>query len=125
MKQFTIFYYLFFIGIALTSCNNDFLQIEKKIGKPVADTIFITRLEKQKAVNFNLPTAGNAHWRVYKFPVMMEISPKEGNFSKGKSSFEIQVIGQYDFINEAYKLPLTFEVEGIGLVDYPFQLIPF
>jgi hypothetical protein len=77
-------------------------------------------------VNFNLPKAGNAHWRVFQLPAWMKVVPQEGQFEDGKSSFQLTIpektaIPQWGMFN----LPLIFEVEGIGLVQYPLQFINF
>ncbi len=108
---------------AVISCSNDFLNQEATVANPVRDTIRMTSLETSKEVNFNLPKAGNAHWRVFQLPSWAKITPMEGNFSDGKSTFQIEIadktaISQWGILN----LPLAFDVEGIGYVQYPFQL---
>ncbi len=108
------------------SCSNDFLHVEHPIGAPVADTIQMTSFDTQLPVAFNLPNAGNAHWRVLQFPAWMKILPMEGNFSGGKSSFQLEVpanysIAQYGILD----LPLVFEIDGVGLVKYPLLYFNF
>lgn len=118
--------FIFILFISAVSCSNDFLKQEQTVAEPVSDTIRMTSLETAKAVNFNLAKAGNAHWRVFQLPVWAKITPMEGNFSDGKSTFQIEIadktaIQQWGILN----LPLAFDVEGIGYVQYPFQLLNF
>ncbi|HNX79985.1 MAG TPA: hypothetical protein PKJ24_08875, partial [Prolixibacteraceae bacterium] len=117
---------IFLILSAAFSCSNDFLNQEKPVAAPVADTIRMTSLETVKAVTFNLPNAGNAHWRVYQFPAWMKITPMEGNFNDGESSFQVNIVDpgaipQFGILS----LPLAFDVDGIGYVQYPFLLLNF
>ena len=117
---------VFFSLSTVFSCSNDFLNQEKPVAAPVADTIRMTSLETVKAVTFNLPNAGNAHWRVYQFPAWMKITPMEGNFNSGQSSFQVNMVDpaaipQFGILS----LPLAFDVEGIGYVQYPFLLLNF
>ncbi len=111
---------------ALGSCNNDFLHVEQKIGSLVKDTIYMTDFDSQFDVSFNLAKAGNAHWRVLQYPAWMTISPMEDNFIEGKSSFQI-VVPDKTFISTygAINLPLVFDVDGVGLVQYPLVFFNF
>lgn len=118
--------FIFVLFISAASCSNDFLKQEQTVADPVQDTIRMTSLETAKAVNFNLAKAGNAHWRVFQLPVWAKITPMEGNFNDGKSTFQIEItdktaIQQWGILN----LPLAFDVDGIGYVQYPFQLLNF
>lgn len=130
MKKITIFLTIKLFAVlflfSFISCNNDFLHVEQKVGEPVADTIFMTDFDQQIPVNFNLSQAGNARWRVFQFPAWLKVSPMEGRFTDGKSSFQLEVpdknaIAQWGVLS----LPLVFEVDGIGLVSYPFQYLNF
>jgi len=114
------------IVFALVSCSNDFLHVEQKIGSPVKDTIYMTDFDSQFDVSFNLAKAGNAHWRVLQYPAWMTISPMEDNFMEGKSSFQI-VVPDKTFISTygAINLPLVFDVDGVGLVQYPLVFFNF
>jgi len=108
----------------LVSCSNDFLKQEQIAADPVADTIRMTSMESLKAVSFSIEKAGNSHWRVLQLPKWINITPMEGFFSNGKSSFQVELldknsIPQWGVLN----LPLVFEVDGIGYVQYPFQLL--
>jgi hypothetical protein len=122
LKSLLVFYSLF----AAFSCSNDFLNQEKPVAAPVADTIRMTSMETVKSVTFNLPNAGNAHWRVFQLPAWMKITPMEGNFNNGQSSFQVNIVDpvtipQFGILS----LPLAFDVEGIGYVQYPFLLLNF
>lgn len=117
---------IFLILSAAFSCSNDFLNQEKPVAAPVADTIRMTSLEQGKTVSFNIPNAGNAGWRVFQFPAWAKISPMEGNFSNGVSSFQIEIPANSDIPQHGIlSLPLVFDVEGIGYVQYPFLLLNF
>lgn len=117
---------IFLILSAAFSCSNDFLNQEKPVVAPVADTIRMTSLEQGKTVSFNIPNAGNAGWRVFQFPAWAKISPMEGNFSNGVSSFQIEIPANSDIPQHGIlSLPLVFDVEGIGYVQYPFLLLNF
>jgi len=117
---------IFLVFPAAFSCSNDFLNQDKPVAAPVADTIRMTSLEQRKTIPFNLPKAGNTAWRVYQFPAWMKITPMEGNFNNGQSSFQVEIfnpgaIPQFGILS----LPLAFDVEGIGYVQYPFLLLNF
>jgi len=106
------------------SCSNDYLHEKQKVSNAIGDTIYMSDLETVKAVDFNLPQGGNARWRILQFPLWMEVTPLEGNFSDGRSSFQLSnkdKIGQPGIVN----LPLIFDVEGIGLVEYPLIFMNF
>lgn len=124
---FQIIKVLSIVGVLfLISCSNDFLKQEQIAADPVADTIRMTSLESLKAVGFSIEKAGNSHWRVVQLPKWVNITPMEGSFSNGKSSFQIELldktsIPQWGVLN----LPLVFEVDGIGYVQYPFQFLNF
>jgi hypothetical protein len=111
---------------AAFSCSNEFLNQEKPVAAPVADTIRMTSLETAQTVNFNLLQAGNAHWRVFQFPSWTKITPMEGNFNDGKTSFQVEIIDKSLIPTTGLlSLPLVFDVEGTGYVQYPFLLINF
>lgn len=114
------------LGISFFSCNNDFLQNEKTLEAQAKDTIRMTDFETQLPVSFNMPEAANAHWRVFQFPTWLKITPMEGNFANGKTTFQLELpdktyIPQWGLL----ELPLVFDVDGIGLVQYPFQFFNF
>ncbi len=112
------------ILIVFYSCSNDYLKVKQKIADPIGDTIYMSDLETEQIVNFNLPQGGNARWRILQFPSWMQVTPLEGNFADNKSSFQLinrDRIGQLGVINH----PLIFDVEGIGLVEYPFVFMNF
>lgn len=120
MKKLGIYYLYFIIALGFTSCSNDFLHEGLPKGPVVADTLFMNDLDSQKVVSFNLPSAGNARWRIYKHPAWMEISPLEGHFSEGNSAFEIKSKGFFPLRQpDTIPMPLVFEVDGLGLVEYP------
>jgi hypothetical protein len=111
---------------AALSCSNDFLNQEKPNAGLVSDTIRMTSQETVRAITFNHEKGGKAHWRVFQFPAWLTITPMEGNFNNGKSSFQIEIpdkslIPQIGLFN----LPLVFDVEGIGYVQYPFLFFNF
>ena len=107
--------------VTLVSCSNDFLKQEKVVSDPVADTLKMTSMESVKEFSFNLEKAGNSHWRVFQFPRWLTITPMEGAFSNGKSSFKMELT-EKDAIPQwgPLDLPLLFEVDGVGIVKYPF-----
>lgn len=110
--------------ILFYSCSNDYLHEKQKIADPVGDTIFMSDLETEKLVDFNLPQGGNTRWRILQFPSYLSVTPLEGSFTDGRSSFKLRnlyKIGQCGVLN----LPLVFDVEGIGLVQYPLQYMNF
>lgn len=122
MKKLTNLFSFFITVLGFCSCSNDFLHEQLPKGPVIADTLFMNDLDSQKVVNFSLPSAGNAHWRIYQHPAWMDIIPKEGDFSEGVSSFEIQSKGFFALRQPGtFPLPLVFEVEGLGLVEYPIQ----
>lgn len=112
------------ILMAFYSCSNDYLHVKQKVAGTIGDTIYMSDLETEKTVDFNLPQGENAHWRILQFPSYLSVSPLEGNFTDGRSSFKLSnlyKIGQWGVLN----LPLVFDVEGIGLVQYPLQYMNF
>jgi hypothetical protein len=130
MKKKIIFLSIeLFVGLfllAFISCNNDFLHVEQKVSDQVTDTISMSNLDASFPVNFNLPQAGNAHWRVLQFPTWMKVSQNEGNFSEGKSTFQLEIPDKY--MIPGYGIidcQLVFEVKGIGLVQYPIRFMNF
>ena len=115
-----------FLGFSFFSCSNDFLQGEKNLEAQVTDTIRMTDFETELPVVFNLPEAANGHWRVFQFPAWLKVTPMEGHFTNGKATFQLELpdktyIPQWGLL----ELPLIFDVEGIGLVQYPFQFFNF
>lgn len=117
---------IFVLCIAAAACNNDFLKQEQTVANPVADTIRMTSLETTKAITFNLANGRNSHWRIFQLPSWVKITPMEGNFSDGKSSFQIELnnstaIPQWGILS----LPLVFDVDGLGYVQYPFLFLNY
>lgn len=110
--------------LLITACSNDFLKVEQKIEVSINDTIRLTNLDLQQAISLNLESAGNAKWRILQFPSWITVSPLNGNFSNGKSSFQIQ--------QDPYQIPLNygvsqlsfiFDVDGIGLIEAPLLFL--
>jgi hypothetical protein len=117
---------IFLVLVQLYACNNDFLHVEPKVGEAVQDTIVITDKVHDVTIDFNLPLAGNAKWKIFQFPSWLEISPVEGEFNNGKSSFSLKVINHLVLEQiGAFSFPLIFDVDGLGLVQYPFFLVNF
>jgi len=110
--------------ILFYSCSNDYLHEKQKLAGMMGDTIYMSDLETVKAVNFNLPQGGNAHWRILQFPLWMEVTPLEGNFTDSRSSFQLSNLDKIGPLG-VQNLPLIFDVEGIGLVEYPFIFMNF
>lgn len=126
INQITSSILFLLVLITFGSCSNDFLNVKQTVELQLQDTILMTNLDPQLAVNFNLQDAGNKHWRIQQFPAWLTVSPLEGNFSDSKSSFQLQIpvenaIPQWGM----FSIPLVFEVEGFGLVQYPFHFINF
>lgn len=116
----------FSLALAAYSCSNNFLHQDQKTITPIADTIFMTDLVSEMRVQFNFSQGGNGRWRIQQFPAWMEVTPLEGKFVGNNSSFTLRIpdkslIAQWG----AYDLPLVFEVEGSGLVKYPFLFMNF
>jgi len=123
IKTFLIVVLLYLLG---TSCSNDFLKQEHNFYGQITDTIKMTNLETSKTVDFNLANAGKAHWRVFQLPTWIKMTPMEGNFSDGQTTFKIEItdnaaISQWGVLN----LPLIFDVDGLGYVQYPFLFLNF
>lgn len=118
--------FVMLLALALVSCNNDFLKSKQEIEVQLPDTIFMTDLEQEISVNFAVPDAKNKHWRIQQLPPWLTIVPIEGDFTNGSSSFQLQLPDKYAIRQWGYfDLPLIFEIEGIGLVRYPFQFLNF
>lgn len=123
LKSNFIFHFLsVLIFIAISSCNNSFVKQDQIAEIVVPDTIFMSDQFSSQTFNFNYAEAGNAKWRVFQMPAWVKTRPLEGRFENGKTTFDIindpiTRAPEYGF----FDIPLVFEIEGIGLVKYPFM----
>jgi hypothetical protein len=115
---YVVFYFL------LSSCSNEFLKQETFTSEQINDTIYFSDQISVVSSTFNYPRGNNAKWRVLQLPAWMKVIPMEGHFENGKSSFQLEQDPNTASIPYGIsQLPLVFEVEGVGLVDYPLFYI--
>jgi len=86
----------------------------------------MNELETEKTVTLHLSSNTNAHWQIAQYPTWLKLSELEGDFSNGETTIDLKVpnkylIQQLGLINA----PLIFEVEGLGLVQFPFQILNY
>lgn len=116
----------FAILLIINSCSNDFLHEEKIIYSQLIDTIKMNDMETEKTVVIHLPEDINAKWHIAQFPSWLKLSQIEGTSSDGKITIDLQVPNRY-IIQKlgVVDVPLIFEVEGLGYIQYPFRLINY
>ncbi len=111
---------LVFMALSFGSCDDSFLEVESPNLLETGDTLFVWNQAEPFNVTFDFNSPGAGKWRLYQYPKWLEISPKEGSVRKNAAEILYFSINRDQIYLDygLYTFPLSFYVEGAGLVNY-------
>ncbi|MBN2264088.1 MAG: hypothetical protein JW735_14310 [Prolixibacteraceae bacterium] len=120
--QKNTFFILVLIVFISSACSKKFLnEREPNHIETSADTIYISAVPNNDSVlNIYLPSAINANFQVYYYPLYLEFNSMTGEFIDGKAQLKYKSadnIAYYADVLSSEAL-LTLDVEGFGLATY-------
>lgn len=114
-----VFGLLILVGL-LSSCSNDFLDMQYPSNYIAGDTIWVMSDIPGFDQEINMHNTETASWKLYQLPRWLEVNPKAGIANPGTGvnfQFSIKENEMY-FGLGIFALPLVFEVEDVGLLQH-------
>jgi hypothetical protein len=111
-------------SLFFSSCDNSFLETEPPTQNITTDTIFVTNKTQPFQLNFGFETSEACNWRLFQFPIWLDVSPKEGFKSENSNAVLQFTIDPNEFYFDFgfYTFPLTFDIDETQFVTYTIML---
>ncbi|MCG6190802.1 BACON domain-containing protein [Maribellus maritimus] len=116
LRNLVLFSILSFVVI---SCGNEFLDTQMPSNYIDGDSIVVMSDVGSFEYEFDMLSAGPGDWKLFQFPIWLDISPKDGMLNgNSRVNFQFTVNKQEMYVDLGlYAFPLIFDVENVGLVE--------
>jgi hypothetical protein len=121
MKRLLYFTIILGFILAITSCNDDFLDKNQRAMYSATDTLFLNNSMETANITYTLPSSESCNYSIYMFPTWLSFNSMNGEMTNGtiQLSFAINK-DNLPFSTSEYRTcqgTLILDVEKIGFVS--------
>ena len=120
MKRLIYITFCLFTGLCLWSCNNDFLDENKKeLVAAAEEPIFIYNSDDPvQKLTISSSSVQNQKFTVWQYPSWIKFNTLESKFHSGTAELEFQLKIDFDFVGYQAGGIIILDIDGIGCVEF-------